>query len=260
MKRERLEQIYKYIENHGDVSTQELTSAFGVSTMTIRRDLDELEEQGRIARFHGGAKITKDISTEASFELRNRTNHEQKMAIARSGIEVLKTQLYPNRPASIFIGSGSTIYCMASQLDVKLSMPIVTDNLYAATMLASSCDNTVIMVGGQLMLPSLSATGYLAEKYMSDLAIDVAFIGSSAIDEQGNLYAYNLVEAGMFSKIISVSKHVVVMADYSKLGQRNLVHVKKLDRHFTLITDGKAAPEYLQHYRELGTQVIVAEE
>lgn len=260
MKRERLEQIYRYIEDHGDVSTQELTSAFGVSTMTIRRDLDELEEQGRITRFHGGAKAVKEVSSEASFDLRTRTNHEYKMAIARSGIELLKTQLYPSRPACIFMGSGSTIYCMASQMDVKLSMPIVTDNLYAATMLASSRENTVIMVGGQLTLPSLSATGYLAEKSMSDLALDIAFIGSSAIDEHGNLYAYNLVEAGMFSKIISVSKHVVVMADHSKLGQRNLIHVKRLDQHFTLITDEKAAPEYLRHYRELGTAVIVAGE
>ncbi len=260
MKRERMEQIFQYIEDREEVSTQELTDVFQVSTMTIRRALGELEAQGKIIRYHGGAKAVRISQPEASFDLRSRTNHEEKMAIARSGIALLKQQRSAEHPLSIFLGSGSSVYCMASQLDVKLSMPIVTDNLYAATMLESCHENTVVMTGGQLMQPSLNATGYLAEKCMSDLALDIAFVGTSAIDAEGNFYAYNLMESGMYSKIFAVSKHVVILADYSKLGQQKMVHVKKLDGQFTVITDSKADPAYLQNYMQLGARVIVADE
>lgn len=260
MKRERLEQIFRYIESREEATTQELTDAFQVSTMTIRRALGELEEQGRIIRYHGGAKAVQISRTEASFDLRSRTNHEEKMAIARRGIALLKQQRSPESPVCIFMGAGSSVYCMASQLDVKLTKPIVTDNLYAATMLESCHENMVVMTGGQLMQPSMNAAGDLAEKCLSDLALDIAFVGTSAIDAEGNFYAYNETESGMCSKIFAASKQVVILADYSKLGQQKLVHVKKLDGQFTLITDSKANPEYLQHYRQLGARVIVADE
>lgn len=256
MKRERLTQIFEYIESHENVSTTELTAAFGVSEMTVRRDLAELEKQGKITRFHGGANVRREEVSEAAFELRIRLNRDYKTAIGRRGVEYLQEVVAANAPASIFLGSGSTVYSMARQMSPGLAAPIITDNLYISNVLAASERNTVIMVGGQLILPSLNATGYLAEKILGDFRIDCAFIGSSAIDEQGDLYAYNLLEAGMFSAIISVSKHVVVLADHTKLGRRNLVHIKPLGRQFTLITDGKAPQDCLSRYRELGAEVI----
>ncbi|WP_101911307.1 DeoR/GlpR family DNA-binding transcription regulator [Marasmitruncus massiliensis] len=257
MKRERLAQIYDYIENHENVSTLELTAAFQVSEMTIRRDLAALEKQGKISRFHGGASVRQSEKSEAAFELRIGVNYECKAAIGRHGVEYLQTHICSNHPNSIFLGSGSTIYCMAKQMSPGLSVPIITDNLYISTILAASDKNTVIMVGGQLILPSLNATGYIAEKMISDFTIDCAFISSSALDENGNLYAYNLLEAGVFSTVISSSKHVVVLADHTKLGKKNLVHVSALNQHFTLITDSHTPEEYLSYYRNLGTEVIV---
>lgn len=259
MKRERLIQIYNYIEKHENVSTLELTKTFQVSEMTIRRDLATLEEQGKISRFHGGATIRNMDTSEATFELRRTKNPELKTLIGARGMEYLQDYISQNHPYSIFLGSGSTIYYMVRQSNTAFSVPIVTDNLYVSTLLAVSEKNTVIMIGGQLTLPSLNTTGHMAEKALSDFTIDCAFIGSSAIDEQGNLYAYNLLEAGMFSTIISASKHIVVLADHSKIGKRNLVYVQSLDKRFTLITDDAASEKCLSKYRELGAQVVIAE-
>lgn len=258
MKRERLAQIYDHIDRHETVSTLELSALFRVSEMTIRRDLTDLEEQGRITRFHGGAKVRKNEKSEAAFDLRIGMNYDSKIAIGRRGVAYLEAYIQSCRPNSVFLGSGSTLYCMAKQMGPGIPVPIITDNLYTSTILMGFENNSVIMIGGQLILPSLNATGYVAQKTLSEFTLDCAFIGSSAIDEQGNLYAYNLLEAGMFSAIIAVSKRVVVLADHTKLGKQNLVHVKPLGKQFTLITDEEAPRECLSCYRELGTEVLLA--
>ncbi len=259
MKRDRLLQICSYIEERGSVSTLELTSHFQVSEMTIRRDLAVLEQQGKITRFHGGAACKKNDRREATFELRTDTNHELKAAIGACGIRFLQEYIARNQPYSIFLGSGTTLYRMAELVDTEYPVSILTDNLHSATILASSGKNKVIMIGGELTLPSLNATGHMAEKELSELTIDCAFIGSSAIDERGTLYAYNMQEAGMFTSIIAVSKHIVVMTDHTKLGKRNLVSIASLNQQFTLITDSSAPADYLQCYRNLGAQVICAQ-
>lgn len=256
MKRDRLLQIYNYINEHENVSTLELTSHFRVSEMTIRRDLAALEESGKILRFHGGASCIKPERREDTFESRTDINYELKISIAKRGAEFLHEYIAKHQPYSVFLGSGTTLYRMATMIDSELPVSIITDNLHSASVLVTSGKNKVIMIGGELLLPSLNATGHMAEKELSEFSIDCAFIGSSAIDECGNLYAYNMQEAGMFSSIIAASKHIVVLADHTKLGKRNLISIAVLDPHFTLITDQDACQEYVHHYESMGVQVI----
>lgn len=256
LKRDRLEQILQHIQAQGTVTTVELTRLFDVSEMTIRRDLMALERQGKILRFHGGASMRKNENMEAAFEVRVNANQSCKKAIGAAAVAYL-TEHLPDEPSgSVFLGSGSTIYCMATQMGTCPRAPIITDNTYVANTLAADPQNAVILIGGQLILPSLNATGYIAEKMISDFTIDLAFISSSAIDEHGDLYTYNLLEAGVFSAIIAASKRVVVLADHSKMGKKNLVHLCGLNERFTLITDGGAPDEILARCQALGAEVL----
>lgn len=256
MKRDRLERVLQHIQAQGTVTTAELTGLFGVSEMTIRRDLMTLERQGKILRFHGGASMRKNEEMEAAFEIRVNANQSCKKAVGAAAVTYL-TEHLPSEPAgSVFLGSGSTIYCMATQMNAPLPVPVITDNTYVANTLAADPQNAVILIGGQLILPSLNATGYIAEKMISDFTIDQAFISSSAIDEQGDLYTYNLLEAGVFSAVIAASKQVIVLADHSKLGKKNLVHLCSLNERFTLITDSGTPAKTLARCRELGAEVI----
>ena len=113
------------------------------------------------------------------------------------------------------------------------------------------------MIGGQLIHPSLNATGYIAEKNLSEFNIDIAFIGSSAIDEKGNLYAFNLMEAGIFSMIIEKSKKIVILADHSKFGHKNLVQIATINENFTIITDDNTQAKYINSCRQKGAKVFV---
>ena len=155
LKRDRLEQILQHIQAQGTVTTVELTRLFDVSEMTIRRDLMVLERQGKILRFHGGASMRKNENMEAAFEVRVNANQSCKKAIGAAAVAYL-TEHLPDEPSgSVFLGSGSTIYCMATQMGTCPRAPIITDNTYVANTLAADPQNAVILIGGQLILPAV---------------------------------------------------------------------------------------------------------
>lgn len=257
--KERLIKILEYIEEHGGATTAELTEYFGVSEMTIRRDLIFLEKEDKIVRFHGGAGIKKHQRLESAFDIRLKTNHELKCKIAAKAARYLDELSQSSQAHSIFMGGGSTMYCMAECISGQLAATVVTDNLYVSSVLAKNPSNSVIMIGGQVMLPSLNVVGFTAEKMLSGFSMDYCFIGSSAIDEEGNMYSYTLSEAGFFAAAMNSAKHTVVLADHSKLGTRNLVQIARMSRDFTLITDYMAPADILEGYRTLGAEVLVAE-
>lgn len=259
MKRDRLNDIIDYIKIHTKVSTQELADTFNISDMTIRRYLTELEGQGIISRYHGGASIIEEKKNEAAFSLRLQLNEKEKQAIGQYAVNYLKSMVTIDKPTSVFLGSGSTVYWMSKLLPPGIvePMPIITDNIYVSSELASNEKNSIVMIGGQLIHPSLNATGYIAEKNLSEFNIDIAFIGSSAIDEKGNLYAFNLMEAGIFSMIIEKSKKIVILADHSKFGHKNLVQIATINENFTIITDDNTQAKYINSCRQKGAKVFV---
>ena len=257
MKRDRLNDIVDYIRIHTSVSTQELAEFFNTSDMTIRRDLATLEAQGKVSRYHGGASIIEEKKDEAAFSLRMQLNEKEKQAIGQYAVNYLQSRITADKPTSVFLSSGSTVYWMSKLLPPGIVSTIITDNVYVSSVLAADERNSVVMIGGQLILPSLNATGYIAEKNLSEFNIDIAFIGSSAIDEKGNLYAFHLMEAGIFSMIIEKSRNIVVLADHSKFGHKNLVQITGINENFTIITDEKTPADYIANCRQRGAKVLV---
>lgn len=257
--KERLIKILDYIEEHDGATTAELTEYFGVSEMTIRRDLIFLEKEDKIVRFHGGAGIKKHQRLESAFDIRLKTNYESKCRIAAKAAQYLENLSQSGQARSIFMGGGSTMYCMAECISEQLTATVVTDNLYVSSVLVKNPSNSVIIIGGQLVLPSLNVVGFTAEKMLSGFSMDYCFIGSSAIDEEGSLYSYTLSEAGFFAAAMNSAKHTVVLADHSKLGTKNLVQIARMSQDFTIITDHMAPAGILKRYQTLGAEVLVAE-
>ena len=195
--------------------------------------------------------------SEDAFGLRVGINQKSKTAIGLRAVQYLQENFDRLKKSAIFFGSGSTIFLMVQQLQDSLPMPAITDNLHVASALSSNPENTVIMIGGTILLPSLNATGYLAEKMLSNLSVECAFIGSSGIDESGYLCAYNLVETGMFSTIVNISKRVVILADRSKIGHSNMVRICPLSEKFILFTDKTAPQSCIEQYQKMGANVIL---
>ena len=257
MNEKRLSNIMSYMRLHQSAMVNDLCAEFNVSDMTIRRDLVQLEQRNQVVRFHGGATVCKENSAE-SFQIRLRDSPAEKEEIAQTAAEYLRILTTEQKPKVIFLSSGSTMYRFAQHISIPLSATLVTDNVHVAEVLGSNPSYTVISIGGQLLLPSLNVVGYTAESMIRSFPIDYAFISTSAIDQEGNIYMYNMLESSAFQAIIETAKNVVLLADHTKFDRTNVVHLCQLTRKFMVITDSQTPEAVLDRLRQRGISVISA--
>ena len=256
MNTNRSAKIVEYLTERRSASVSELSRAFKVSEMTIRRDLAQLEKLDQVTRFHGGATINTQEIRNDLFANRLSLNRGLKVKIGAACDDYANAHIKRNDSASVFIASGSTMYYFAKQLEIPSSVNVITDNIHAAGLLMSKNRYPVIMIGGQMLLPSGNAVGFMAEKMIAGFSIDLAFIGAPAIDEAGNIYVFNLLEAGTVSTIISAARHIVLALDHTKFEKKNLMKLCKIDSSFTLITDREAPRDTLREFAEMGIEII----
>lgn len=261
MKKNRLEMIIQYMTEHNNTaSVSELCDTFHVSDMTIRRDLQSLEKSNQIIRHHGGASlinIANSPFSADSLNMRLNTNYDLKTSLGKVGANYLKEILATSSCSSIFLASGSTLYCMANQINFSLRQTtLVTDNLSISQIFAPNPNYTVIMIGGQLTLPSLNSVGHLAEKMIKNFTYDYAFIGAATIDSEGYVYTYNFIEAGTFLSILDSAKKIVVIADSTKICKKTFVQLFKLKKGHTLITNSDIPESFKNTLTSNGVKII----
>lgn len=262
MRKKRTDRIIEYMINHNNsASVLELCEEFHVSDMTIRRDLQSLEDEDRITRHHGGATVVRSSNSPfnaAPFQKRLNENNELKMVIGAAAANYLREVSSLPNCNSVFIASGSTMYCMALQMNFPLeNITLVTDNVYTSQILASNPEHTVVSIGGQLILPSLNAVGYVAENMIKSFSLDYAFISAGSIDKDGTIYYYNFIENGTFNAAVESSRNIVVVADSTKFGKKTFVQLCKLKKGFTLITDSGISSDFYDLLIKNKVKVIV---
>jgi len=263
MKVSRAEKIIEYLRSHDNTaSVGELCNELNVSDMTIRRDLQQLEKEKRVMRHHGGASLISSATSPfntTSFESRLHENQELKITLGATATNYLrKLSMRPNCN-SVFMASGTTMVCMATQMNFPLyNTTLVTDNVHISQILASNPEYTVITIGGQLILPSLNAVGHVAENMIKSYCYDYAFISAASIDENGYVYNYNVIEAGTFSAVLESARHIIVVADSTKFRKRTFVQLFQLQKGHTLITDSGIPKEVYNNLLSNEVKVILA--
>lgn len=253
LKQTRHERIVELLSKSGSVEIKNLCRLFDVTEMTIRRDLDEIVEQGLAVRTHGGA-ILADNNTliEQPFEVRVKAGYDKKDAIARKALE------YIQDGTKNFFNSSSTVFCLARRIEAERSLIIVTEAINIAYELNSRNNVVVIQIGGELRKNTISCIGYFAENMISQLHFDAAFIGVNAIDQEGNLYCRSTYEIGIYKKIFSSSKKIIVMADSSKIGVQDFSCIGHIKETTVLITDNESDKDILKKYSDYGVEVVIA--
>ncbi len=242
------------VAQEGFVSVAESARRFGVSDMTIRRDLRRLEESGEVMRTHGGALARPAAGArtlEPSFNQRERENQAAKSAIARAAAAMV-------RPGeAIGLDLGTTVLEMAHALSGASGISVFTNSLRAALALADSMITTYIP-GGQLRGPEMSVCGSITLSQLENYRLDRVFLGVSGITADG-VFDYSVEETEIKRLYIRQSAEVVVLADASKFDHWSLVKVAELNRIHVLVTD-RSPEDGLQHaLEEAGVRVVVAE-
>lgn len=249
--------VAEMIRDRGFMSSADLAAAFGVSEMTIRRDLTELDQQGELTRTHGGAVSREQRLPEAAemveplFEERTKRCRKEKARIAAAAERmVLKGQ-------AVALDTGTTTYQLAASLASRGDIRVFTNNLRIGQLLSSHLVE-IYMLGGRVRHHEMSMCGPVAVQQAQRLRFDTAFIGVSAISAAG-VFDFSIDETEIKRIFMGQATHKVVLCDSSKFDQVSLVQVARLDEFDTLITDASPPPALDAALKAASVGVIVAD-
>lgn len=249
----RQKQIAELIAQRGECSIEELVEQFGVSGMTLRRDLQTLADQGKVIRTHGGAAMAERISFEFEFLNRVRDNQLGKEAIAAAAAAQIKDG------ETVMLDSGTTTLELAKQLRGRHGLTIITSSLPIAAQLQYDQQIEVLLLGGRLRASSPDLAGAITEANLETLRADAAFLGADAIDRQGLVYQQSPEVGRMVAKMAASAGRVYVVADGSKLGKTALWRFGRLADWTALVTDASADRSLLASLKKAGVRVLKAE-
>jgi DeoR/GlpR family transcriptional regulator of sugar metabolism len=229
----RHERIVHEVKLRGAARVAELSDLLGVSDMTVRRDLDALDEAGLLRKVHGGATSVVDhTSNEPGFVAKSLRNVEEKTAIA----EAAAAMVQPG--SAIGISAGTTTWRMASHLLEVADLTVVTNSVRVAEVFNRSArsDRTVILTGG-VRTPSDALVGPIAVAALERLHVDTLFIGVHGMSTHAGFSTPNMLEAEANRSFIRACSENVVLADHTKWGLAGLSSFADLDQADVLITD-----------------------
>ena len=247
----RQPEILEIARREGKVLVDDLAARFDVSLQTIRRDLTELADAGKLERVHGGAMLPSG-TTNIGYEHRRTLNLEAKRRIARACAADIPDD------ASVFLNIGTSTEAVAHELLHHRNMMAVTNNLNVANILAANPDCEVIVAGGSLRRSDGGLVGNLTTEVIARFKFDLAVIGCSAMDEDGDLLDFDVEEVSVSQTIIRRSRKVFLVADGSKFTRTAPARIASLSEIDAFYTD-KPLPRVLaDRCRDWGTRVVLA--
>jgi DeoR family transcriptional regulator of aga operon len=248
---------HELLVRRGFVRVRELAERFGVSTVTIRHDLQQLEELQLARRIHGGAMPAAGTRVERSFEEVMTEQADQKAAIARAAALLVASG------ESVLLDVGTTTAALANELVARTdleNLTVFTNGLKIALALEPGHPRlTVVVTGGTLRPKQHSLVEPLAAPMLDSLRVDTVFIGCNGVDADGGITNVNLPEAAVKRRMIAAASRCVVVADSHKLGSRVLASVCPIDDVDVLVTDRGAGADVVDAIRSRGVDVIVAD-
>lgn len=253
LKEERQQLILETVRDNGQGTVTELSRRFGVSQVTIRRDLRELAAQGALRRAHGGAVAATPAPPEPPVIQRMVQAENCKKCIGRA------TAALVSDGDSVFIGSGSTTAHVARNLVDRRNLTVVTNALNVATELAAAEGVTVVVTGGMMRASELSLVGHIAEQSLREVRVDKVIMGMRAISLEAGMTNDYLPEVMTDRTIIEMAPELIVVADHTKFGKVASAYIAPVERIITLVTDSEADPETLTRLEEMGIRVIVTD-
>ncbi len=233
MKRERIEDIAELLDKRGKLSLEQLEEAFpNVSQMTLRRDLFQLEEEGKIIRVRSGAMSVKElqkVSGEA-YTKKASIHTDEKIEIAQKAATLI------DEGACVFLDGGTTALYLAKELP-DIHCNVFTNGLAVATELAKKKNLNVNLLGGQLMKDNLTTASSLSSLYFKDTNFEIAVISTAAFTPENGFSCSSQAEADLLKLVREKAKFLYMMLDSSKIGKIKPYTFARLEDVNVLITD-----------------------
>lgn len=254
MAEERRFRIREMLSVQRTVSAAELRDVLEVTAATIRRDLAALEKEGVLVRSHGGAvSRTSSTNFQPSYDALGRSNRVEKQAIAREAERLILDG------ETVFLEGSTTVYELARRLCHRNRLTVVTNSPPIVFQLQRSPNVAVISTGGELRKDVFYLSGVWAQHALSEIRVDKAILGVSAIDPVYGISTASQAEAQIKKMVLKAAKVRIALADHSKFGTQGFAYVGPVTDIDILVTDSGADPKYLRALRETGVELILAD-
>jgi DeoR/GlpR family transcriptional regulator of sugar metabolism len=252
---ERRLKVLERLEADQAVEVSSLAREFGVSEMTIRRDLRRLDRDGFVRRTYGGA-TTRVVRAAGAFEVtqsaRMLHHAQEKRRIAMRAAELTAGARV------MFVGVGSTVEQFARLAAPGGDLLVITPSLVVASLLGTRRVQ-VIMAGGMVRQDELSCVGPAAVELVQRYNTDIAVIGAAGVSARRGVTDLDDQEAGVIRAALERTERIVVLADGSKFGDVALSTVVPIKQVSVIVTDRSADPVEVDRIEREGVEVILAE-
>jgi DeoR/GlpR family transcriptional regulator of sugar metabolism len=172
-------EILELLTQKGNVTVEELAASFNVSKMTIRRDLEKLQENNLLQRTHGGALMNRVLLQEMAYNDKREEHSEIKQCITKRALSFIEND------QTIFLDAGTTTYELALKLPNQ-NLTIITNDIRIAAHIMLT-NNRVIFLGGMIGKETGSVNDTNTQDMLEGFSVDVAFLGTSSVDNEMNL-------------------------------------------------------------------------
>lgn len=251
-RQERHEIILKELAQTGYVSVSELGDSLGVSAVTVRNDLDALENDGHLLRTHGGAVPVHLGEEMLSFSARQRDQVQAKERIgAAAGRLVADGE-------AIILDASTTAWHMARHLLSLREVTVLTTGLYVALELLRAPGISVMMPGGRIWREAAAVVGRDSHVLPGEGNLQKAFFGGRGLALEQGLTDPNRDEVALKRRLIEMVPELNVIVDSSKIGKVAFSTCASLDEIDRVVTDEGAPPEFVAALRDRGIDVVLA--
>jgi len=251
---ERRFQIREILVARRTVSAADLCDRLRVTAATIRRDLAALEQEGVLVRSHGGA-VSRMSSTnfQPTYDALLRSESEEKRQIARAAEQFVLDG------DTIFLEGSTTVFELARRLIHRNRLTVVTNSPTIVCELQRSNGVAVMCTGGDLQKDTFYLSGEWAQRALSEIRLDKAILGVSAIDPKYGVSTAHHAEAQITRMVSKAAKTRIALADHTKFGRQRFAYVGPVTDIDILVTDSGTDTQHIQELRDSGLQVIVAD-
>lgn len=256
MKMKRIQEEKKFFLSKKHVTNIELCEHFGVSIETIRRDLNALEEEGFIRKVYGGACIVENSQVPLPIDewaVRMNKYPASKQSMAKEA-----ARLIPDG-STVFLDSGTTLYHVASFLNGKKGITVLTNSIRMVEKLGMNKDFHVYVIGGIIKTDILASSGVFATEFLANFYhIDYAVISCDGfIPDKGT--TEHSIELSMLKKyVLEKTERVIVVADHSKIGIPGSSLCCPIEKISIAVVDSETPQVHIDTMKLHGVEVVVA--
>lgn len=236
--RERQERILRLVEERGRARVSDLVAQFGVSAVTIRKDLLALESEQRLVRTHGGAIAIDRSRPELPFEIRERLQADEKLRIGAAAAALV------HDGESIVMDASTTALSVARHLKVRggwSQLTVITNGLRVASELAGYPGIIVLMLGGRVRWEALSVVGQLGDGLFDRINVQKAFLGAAGFTLESGLADATDEEAQIKRSMVAAAREVIAIVDHTKWERAAFATFCPTEQITMVLTD-EAAP------------------